>query len=280
MQHRSAAQSPNQGDAKARDAEADRSPTPMPKHPADQEDAVASAKASHGPQDANKYERIISVWTIVVGIFTGLLFVATGVSAYFLYSTDQAIHKTLLIGQRAFVHLERIDFAVTDNWVTYVETAPNITLWNAPKNMGKMIRSNFSLTNSGNTPAKSLLIMLHCELVGAGKKVDEPFNLMKWDGSKVVRRSIGAKQTIVLSVESCDFKNSDILLNAQMGIVPVFLVGFLTYEDWIEPGKQHRTQFAHRLIVNDYGRDNKFTGMSVSTEPLGTHNCTDEDCPK
>jgi hypothetical protein len=87
------------------------------------------------------------------------------------------------------------------------------------------------------------------------------------------------KQAIPITNDSCDFKNSDVLLNAQEGAVPVFLTGEIIYQDWIEPGIVHKTQFAHRLIVNDYGHDDKFTGMNVTTEPIGAHNCTDDDCP-
>jgi hypothetical protein len=121
--------------------------------------------------------------------------------------------------------------------------------------------------------------MIHCELVGLDRKVTDPFDLLKRDETRIIRRSIGAKQTITISSDSCDFKNNDILLNAKMRIVPVFLMGEFTYEDWIESGTVHRTQFSHRLVVNDYGRDNIFTGMNVATEPHGAHNCTDEDCP-
>jgi hypothetical protein len=55
----------------------------------------------------------------------------------------------------------------------------------------------------------------------------------------VTKRSIGARQTIVISdVDSCNFKNKDVLLNAQMHVVPVFLGGEVTYEDWIRPASR------------------------------------------
>jgi len=217
-------------------------------------------------------------------IITAIATVAIGIVAWLQWETfektDRTLNKTLLVGQRAFVHLEGISLEVADNWVSESESNSKITVFNAPRNMGKMIRSKFSLTNAGNTPTKSLSIMIHCQLVGLDRKVVEPFDLLKWNEATVIRRSLGAKQTITVSTESCDFKNNDVLLNAQMSVVPVFLTGEITYEDWIEPGTVHRTQFAHRLVVNDYGRDNGFAGMNVTTEPTGAHNCTDEDCPQ
>jgi len=142
-----------------------------------------------------------------------------------------------------------------------------------------MVHSEFSFTYSGNTPSKALQIMLHCELVAPQRaaSLGDPFSLLKWNDAQMVRRSIGAHQTITVSNESYDFKNPDVLLNAQMHIVPVFLTGEVKYEDWIEP--LHRTQFAHQLAVHETGKMPGFDGMSVETEPVGAHNCTDEDCP-
>jgi hypothetical protein len=203
------------------------------------------------------------------------------VAAIYAYKQADVADKALNLGQRAFVHLEGIDESIADNWVIDVESNPKITVWNAPRNEGKMIHSKFSLTNSGNTPTKALQIMLHCQLVGPpfGQAIKDPFDLLKWDDAVVIHRSIGAHHTIGVSGDRCDFKNSDVLLNAQMTIVPVFLIGDVKYEDWIKPGITHRTQFAHRLIVHEVGTMPGFEGMGVTTEPIGKHNCTDEDCP-
>jgi len=168
------------------------------------------------------------------------------------YKQADIAEKALVIGQRAFVHLENIDLSALDNWVSESESGGRVTVFNVPRNMGKMIRSKFSFTNAGNTPTKALQIMIHCQLVSADRRINDPFDLLKWDDTKVIHRSIGAKQTIVVSNDSCDFKNNDVLLNAQMRVVPVFLAGELTYQDWAEPGPIHRTQFGHRLVVNDY----------------------------
>jgi len=121
-----------------------------------------------------------------------------------------------------------------------------------------------------------------CKLVDPQMRIQlgDPFDLLKWDDGKVIRRSIGAKQTISVSTETCDFKNSDVLLNAQMHVVPVFLIGDVRYEDWVDPGRPHYTQFAHRLVVNYAGRGDAFEGMNVTTDPIGKHNCADDDCPK
>jgi hypothetical protein len=183
-------------------------------------------------------------------------------------------HEALIAGQRAFVHLETIAHDIADNWTT----DSGCCIWNVPHNEGKMIRSKFLFTNAGNTPTKAASIDITCKLIGPGTRTDDPFELLNF--SYTINRSIGAKQTITIGdIDGCNFKNQDVLLNAQMQVVPVYLVGQIRYEDWIRPGKMHVTQFVHRLVVNDVGKMPGFAGMDVTTVPIGKHNCTDEDCP-
>jgi hypothetical protein len=213
-----------------------------------------------------------------VGLVSGI---AAVVAAVYTFVQANISEKALLIGQRAFVHLEGIDHSIADNWDIHIESNGALTLFNAPRNLGKMVRTTFRMTNAGNTPTRNIQVMLHCQLVAHQQvgSLNDPFTLLKWNEADVVRRSIGAHQTLSFTQASCDFKNSDVLLNAQMMIVPVFLIGDVKYEDWIEPGITHHTQFAHRLVVHEVGTMPGFEGMDVTTEPVGKHNCTDEDCP-
>jgi hypothetical protein len=113
----------------------------------------------------------------------------------------------------------------------------------------------------------------------------DPFSLFKKDDVEFVETSIGAKQTIRISPEKCEIKDDDTLLNAQMHIVRRFLLGDITYEDWVEPGKVHETRFAHELIVKQLGdpkaspANNGLTGAILTSVPIGRNNCTDDDCP-
>ncbi len=240
--------------------------------------AVSNDHARETQQEQSRWQLIrpyfrdqtLSIFSLIVSVF----------AAIYAYQQAKIAQQALVIGQRAFVHLENIDHSIVDNWVSELETNGKLMVFNAPRNIGKMIRSKFLFTNAGNTPTKSLQIMIHCDLVGPSRQIDDPFDLLKWNDAKVILRSIGAKQTIAVSNDSCDFKNNDVLLNAQMRVVRVLLAGELTYQDWADPGPIHRTEFGHQLVVNDPGRGNDFTGMSVTTEPIGKHNCTDSDCPK
>jgi hypothetical protein len=232
-------------------------------------------------------QRAKIVWGIPWDRFAELMLAAAiaiatavnvGVAFFQWRAANEIASKAFVSGQRAFVHLEGIDESIADNWE--IETQ-GYGVWNAPKNLGKMIHSKFRLTNAGSTPTKNLQAVLHCELVAPQRvtSIRDPFMLLKWNDAEIIKHSIGAHQTVAVSSEGCDFKNPDVLLNAQMQIVPVFLIGYVKYEDWVEPGRIHKTQFAHRLIVHETGKMPGFEGMDIETEPVGSHNCTDEDCP-
>jgi hypothetical protein len=220
------------------------------------------------------------------GVVTAIATVAIGIVAWLQWETfektDRTLNRTLLIGQRAFVHLEEINFQVVDKWSENEECC----IFILPRKEGRVIKTEFKLTNNGNTPTKNLKIRIQCQPMGLGTKISDPFELFKWNDPTTISRSLGAKQTIPVSPESCEIKPDDTLLNAQMRTVKRFFLGEITYEDWIEPGHLHRTRFVHELIARApaYGDGlpghDAFTGAVLATNPVGTNNCTDEDCPQ
>jgi hypothetical protein len=128
----------------------------MPAEPMqDQANATRRNGPSRNPDQHTINEALIARWTRRLGIFTGLLaavtallVVATGISAYFLYTTDDAVHKTLLNGQRAFVHLEKISFGVVEKWTSDNECNDELCVFNPPRKVGRVVRTEFSFTNS------------------------------------------------------------------------------------------------------------------------------------
>lgn len=227
-----------------------------------------------------RWTRILGISTIVLAVATAISVVVAGFSAYYLSTTDESIHKTLIIGQRAFVHLEGISFEAADNWVTHRECNGALCVYNVPRNEGKMIRSKFSITNAGNTPTKHLRMMISCQTIQHETQLKDAFDLLKWDDWKVIERSIGAKQTVTLSIDECNFKGMTALLDKQMRVVRAFLLGEIDYEDWAAPGHPHRTRFAHEMVVTSAGKEPDFQGFGAETMPVGRNNCTDEDCPE
>jgi hypothetical protein len=233
----------------------------------------ADAEAKEG-----KSERTIAIWTIVVAAFTGCLFFASLGSDYYLARTDDAVQKTLLLGQRAFVQLDKIDITSVDSW-SYgrVATDQNTKTFEVPENEGKMLHSIFTITNAGNTPVVSPNIRIAC---GFADGVADPFEILKRDATAARQVSIGARQTIDVSVSSCDFRDMGEIYNAKIRAVPTYLVGDIQYRDAVDPKVVHHTQFARRFVIIDFGQDDRFTSMHVTTEPDGPHNCCDADCPK
>lgn len=65
--------------------------------------APYSEAARNDSQQPKDYERVVAKWTRVLGLFTVLLFAATALSAYFLWTTDETLRKTFLVSQRPWL---------------------------------------------------------------------------------------------------------------------------------------------------------------------------------
>jgi hypothetical protein len=193
--------------------------------------------------------------------------------ARILDRSDDAMHTTLYLGQRAFVHLDKIEISTVPSLLFSAETKGNTVIKDV-RNAGKMLRSTFYVTNAGNTPTKEAIIKVRC---GFAAKLKDPYELLRDGEVEAIRTSIGAKQTIAFSVDTCDFANHAI--NYQMRQDPIFLAGEIVYRDYVRPEIVHRTQFGHLLVRSDLGEEGDFTTMTVTTAPIGRHNCTDQDCP-
>lgn len=61
----------------------------------DEPKTIVSETSSNGEGIVSRYERRIANWTVVVGVFTFVLAIVTGYSAYVLHVTDQTLKDTL-----------------------------------------------------------------------------------------------------------------------------------------------------------------------------------------
>jgi hypothetical protein len=192
-----------------------------------------------------------------------LISLAASIAAViYAYKQADIAGKALVIGQRAFVHLEKIEFGLTDKWSAPSECNGKICVFNIPLKVGQVERTTFYFTNAGNTPTRALKINIQCPpLSAADRHPADPFDLFNRTAGNIVERSIGAKQTIPVAPEACEYKDDDTILNAAMHTVRRFLLGEVIYEDWIEPGKSHVTRFAHErrlpLTAPSHGRPPK-----------------------
>jgi hypothetical protein len=109
------------------------------------------------------------------------------------------------------------------------------------------------------------------------QKID-PFTSFKWDEKIAHPEIVGPKQTIEVGPCEAEAKGETVL-NAQMGVAPMILMGEIRYEDRVAWGSwaKHATQFCQRLSISSIDVDAK--KISASTQSIGRHNCADEDCP-
>jgi hypothetical protein len=184
-------------------------------------------------------------------------------------------YQIFTFGNRALVYFDHPIIDIADEPVPS-ESNGRITLFNGPWVTQKVVRFNFSLTNAGNTPTKDMRVILDCRKFGfAELNKTDPFNSFVWDDRISRSEIIGPKQTIQVGPCEADTKG-DTILNAQMGIVPIILMGEIRYEDrvsWF--WRKHVTEFSQRLVISSF--DPLAGKISATTVGIGNHNCAD-DC--
>jgi hypothetical protein len=182
--------------------------------------------------------------------------------------------EALIAGNRAIVYFDKATFETIDQKLP-PESNGKITVFNLPISAGKAIFIRFSLTNSGNTATRNMRAILDCRPIPYGDKSrNEPFSLFHWDDKIAVPEIIGPKQTI--EIGPCG-ATPEAILNAQMGIAPIYLMGEIRYQDRVIPWAQHVTQFSQEMAVLEF--DTHTATIIAKTRGVGRHNCADEDCP-
>lgn len=87
-------------------------------------------------QPHHPYEATLVSWTKVLAIFTAILAVATGISAYFLWKTEVTLNETLTANDRPWI---------------LVRVEPESDLVNDSAGITTVVKLN--LTNTGKSPA-------------------------------------------------------------------------------------------------------------------------------
>jgi hypothetical protein len=173
---------------------------------------------------------------------------------------------------RPNVYFDRAIFDIADKDVS-LSTGGSI--FNLPGSQGKIVRIWFSLTNAGNTTTKNARVVLVCRPIGVrGPNRQEPFALFNWSDTSAVSEIIGPKQTIVVGPCGAEFES---ILNAQMGIEPIYIMGEIRYEDQTLPWTRNRiTRFSQQIVITRFEPEKGI--ILASTRSVGKNNCVDEDC--
>jgi hypothetical protein len=199
-------------------------------------------------------ERMMARWTRRLGLFTLIVAIIAGITAYILYETDQ----TVRIVQRAFL-------SVKGTWWRPSPLSNNPTEW----------RGLPEWENSGATPIKSGVFTLACAFVPGKDSIIDPYALKRLSAIAMSRISliIGAKQTKFGG--QCDIP-VEVLSNAQQGKQTVYVISEAKYLDIF--GERHITrhcEYVYRINGDVRTGDRN---IEVSGIPCVRHNCTDQEC--
>ena len=199
----------------------------MPKPPKKLSNNSVTERAPLAPRS---YEKTIALWTRILGISTILLFVATGISAYFLHATDQTINKqvdALAIQLRAYV-------GISDFFYVYFEPAKE-----ADKD--KVLpgaRMGLKWKNSGATPALEFEYWISTKFYAEGTEPD--FATPAERLSNRVTTTISPNSELSTSPV---FVSTGDLNRASAGVGKIFLWGHATYRDVFPLNPPRHTHF-------------------------------------
>jgi hypothetical protein len=196
-------------------------------------------------------EQTMARWTRRLGIFTIVLALVSGLTAWILYETDQ----TSRLRDRAFVYLGN----------------PPITPY--PPDKPIVWGVGITVHNAGNMPAHRVVIQYDCPDALMADKTVDPFRLARWKRAEI-GNVIGSKNDVVL--QACSIPIAIISAarwskDAKEPEREIFYVAQVTYLDG----------FSDELRVTQMSRSFRFDQQgNYSLGFAGPHNCSDEDCPK
>jgi hypothetical protein len=144
------------------------------------------------------------------------------------------------------------------------------------------------LVNNGNTPTKQLNTFINC--LPSDKELTEPWVELYTGYAtpiKPITQFIGPHGSVPFM---CSFQFSQIREMANNKLFGYLLVD-ISYFDRLEPTVLRRTQASYRIYINNIAQQ-AFAVMTpggtvvrpidvqTQMQPVGQHNCADEDCPK
>ena len=180
------------------------------------------------PTEHQSNERMMVRWTRRLGIFTIILAIISGVTAYILYQTDQ----TSWLRDRAFIYFG--DPPV----IAYPPDNPIV--WGV----------GVFISNAGNMPARRLTIRYACPDSPRSEHVSDPFSLAKWNGVEV-GSVVGPKQGF--SLQGCNVPIEKIN-DAKKGLRDVFYVSEVKYIDGFDLKTLRVTQVSRIFSLRSVGR--------------------------
>jgi hypothetical protein len=177
-------------------------------------------KSATNASNPNKHERIIANWTKVVGVFTGLLFVATAASVYVLYKTDHTLTATLESQKRSSEQQLRAYLVVPGARIAADDNGKFKFGVTAADGSGELL-IYYDVSNEGTTPAYDVFRRITVEYPFNGQ-----FNFNYTDGTaayiskKVTFGPVRTRRMMPAEVDAIS-----------TGKTPLAFAGQITYRD-------------------------------------------------
>jgi hypothetical protein len=191
-------------------------------------------------------ERMMALWTRILGVFTIILAIVSALTAVILNKTDQ----TSRLRDRAFVYFGD----------------PPLTPY--PPNDPIVWGVGITVANAGNMPARRVTIRYACPDVASSAGNVDAFSVAKWESAKI-GSVLGPKQGVTL--QGCNVP-IDTINAAKKSLRQVFYVVEADYIDGFDLDTIRVTQMSRFFGFDQWG------GQSLQF--TDTHNCSDGDCPK
>lgn len=191
-------------------------------------------------------------------IFVVLTAIFTGAAAWYTRQQWQTSQDTLVFSERAFVH-----FPI--NFGTVMVKSPDTGKY------ALAIRVN--LANSGNTRTTALRFLIKC--APSATKLVEPWGLLHQGTEEHLPQVIGPKSSIPAV---CSFPQADVE-SMSRGTLFGYLLADVDYRDIFNPGIRHITQLDTVVTITSYAAKGEGFDSQETIQPIGQHNCADEDCP-
>ena len=205
-----------------------------------------------GETEHQRNERMMARWTRLLGIFTVILALIAGLTAWILEKTDQTLKDTLAASNatnRAFVYFR--------------ELIPHQTVEKDENTNWTFLAS---LENNGNTQTRNVTFSIACEKTAIKM-------LFKSRPNPETKRVIGPKQ--IVGSGACTWASS-ILDQTRQSQTPAYIGAVVEYNDIF--GGEHVTKYCREIYILADPKPKASSLEFVAAFCADLPDCADEEC--
>lgn len=217
--------------------------------------AISNDPKKHQTEDINKNTDPKRKWISLLrkpSVTDWLIVAITLIICYIAYLQWQTAEKsdqTTRLRDRAFINFS------------------NPTLKVFPKYNPPRMTINITAQNTGNVPAKNVLIDYDCLIVEKSKDISDPFKIAKFRKARIPQ-FMGPKQ--IVGFAAMDVERDAFMDRMLKEGIKVYVVVKTEYLDGFDPDHKRTTQMSRQFHFDAA----KLHSFSFA----GSHNCIDDDC--